>query len=175
MQQNDQTLQLLDKLEKNSRKQTRYARIQCVFSIAAALLCLVVLVSVLSVMPRLNALAESTQQVALHPGAIGKDDPKGKGTAQLLDGFKDGLHGVVIFAIDPIQKPRSTFGIGLGAKNASLLTQRCRQLGIVLNNTIVDHRQSWSRMWMSVVIHGGTVRSPTRMSDATGLPPYTAL
>lgn len=65
MQQNDQTLQLLDKLEKNSRKQTRYARIQCVFSIAAALLCLVVLVSVLSVMPRLNALAESTQQVAL--------------------------------------------------------------------------------------------------------------
>lgn len=64
MEQNYMTLQLLDKLEKNSRKQTRYARIQCVFSIAAALFCLILLINVLALVPKMNALAESTQEVS---------------------------------------------------------------------------------------------------------------
>ena len=64
MEQNYPTLQLLEKLEKNSRKQTRYARIQCIFSIGAAVLCLMLLINVLSIMPKMNALSESTQDVS---------------------------------------------------------------------------------------------------------------
>ena len=47
----DQNLELLKKMEENSRKQLNYARIQCIFSIVAASCCIAILVIALQMVP----------------------------------------------------------------------------------------------------------------------------
>lgn len=47
----DQNLELLRKMEENSRKQLNYARIQCFFSIVAAACCIAILVIALQMVP----------------------------------------------------------------------------------------------------------------------------
>ena len=47
----DQNLELLKKMEENSRKQLNYARIQCLFSIVAAACCVVLLIIILQMLP----------------------------------------------------------------------------------------------------------------------------
>lgn len=49
--------QILEQLAASSRKQERYARIQCIFTIAAALFCLLLLISVIRVIPQVQQLA----------------------------------------------------------------------------------------------------------------------
>lgn len=55
---------ILEQLEKNSRRQVRYARIQCVFSIAAAVFCLILLLMVGSVIPKVTELAGQVNSLA---------------------------------------------------------------------------------------------------------------
>ena len=55
---------LLEQLEKNSRRQVTYARIQCLFSVVAALCCLALLISVVSILPQANAIAQELQSLA---------------------------------------------------------------------------------------------------------------
>lgn len=50
--------QILQQLAESSRKQLRYARIQCIFTVAAALVCLLLLFRVTQVVPQIQALAE---------------------------------------------------------------------------------------------------------------------
>ncbi len=49
--------ELLRSLEKNSRRQVRYARLQCLFAILAALCCGAMLLAVLSIVPQVQQIA----------------------------------------------------------------------------------------------------------------------
>ena len=55
--------QLMMKLEANSRKQTAFAAIQCVFSIIAAVCCIALLIFGLSVLPKMQAAAQQAEVV----------------------------------------------------------------------------------------------------------------
>ena len=50
--------QILQQLADSSRKQERYARIQCIFTVASAVFCLLLLLSVTRVIPQIRTLAE---------------------------------------------------------------------------------------------------------------------
>ena len=50
--------QILQQLAESSRKQERFARIQCIFTVASAVFCLLLLLSVSRVVPQVQALAE---------------------------------------------------------------------------------------------------------------------
>ena len=63
MEQNQQVLDLLNKMEANSRKQLVYSRIQCAFCLIAAACCAVLLLTVLKLVPQLQALTEQADIV----------------------------------------------------------------------------------------------------------------
>lgn len=54
---------LIERIDRANQKQTRLARLQCVFMALAALCCVGVLVVVLSLAPRINALVEQAEVV----------------------------------------------------------------------------------------------------------------
>lgn len=56
MEENKQLLELLEKIEKNSRRQARLSAVQCVLSLAAAVLCAAVLVMVVQVLPQFTQI-----------------------------------------------------------------------------------------------------------------------
>lgn len=56
---------ILVQLEKNSRKQVRYAKLQCFFSLLAALCCGGLLAIVLGLMPQVNLVVEQAADVAV--------------------------------------------------------------------------------------------------------------
>lgn len=62
--------QILEKMERNSRKQLFYSRVQCVFSIVAALCCVVLLTKFLQFMPQLELLAAQMELVLTNLEAI---------------------------------------------------------------------------------------------------------
>ncbi len=55
---------LMEQLEKNSRKQLRYARIQCLFAVVAALCCLAVLILVVRLLPQIQEFTAQMQSLA---------------------------------------------------------------------------------------------------------------
>lgn len=55
--------QLLTRMEENSRKQVVYARIQCIFSIVAAVCCIALLIVGITVLPKLQNVAEQADVV----------------------------------------------------------------------------------------------------------------
>ena len=55
--------ELLAKMEETSRKQLRFARIQCLFSIIAALCCAVILIIVLRMIPVLQGFAQQADVI----------------------------------------------------------------------------------------------------------------
>ena len=55
--------QLMMKLEANSRKQTTFAAIQCVFSIIAAVCCVALLVAGLTILPKMQEAAQQAEVV----------------------------------------------------------------------------------------------------------------
>ena len=61
METNAQLQELLTALEKSSRRQVRYARLQCFFAILAALCCAAMLFAVLSVIPQIQQIAAQIQ------------------------------------------------------------------------------------------------------------------
>ena len=64
MEDNSQLQELLTSLEKSSRRQVRYARLQCFFAILAAVCCAAMLLSVLSVIPQIQQIAGQVQALA---------------------------------------------------------------------------------------------------------------
>lgn len=61
METNAQIQELLAGLEKNSRRQLRYARLQCFFAILAAVCCAAMLMAVLSAVPQVQQIAGQIQ------------------------------------------------------------------------------------------------------------------
>ena len=49
--------QILQQLAESNRKQLRFARIQCIFTVASALCCLLLLLSVCRILPQIQSLA----------------------------------------------------------------------------------------------------------------------
>jgi len=60
----DQNYQeLITRMETNSRKQVAYARVQCIFSVVAAVCCIALLVIGVTVLPKLQTVAQQTDIV----------------------------------------------------------------------------------------------------------------
>lgn len=55
--------ELMVKLEKSNRQQVRYARLQCIFAILAAVCCCAMLLAVLSVIPQIQQIAVQVQSL----------------------------------------------------------------------------------------------------------------
>lgn len=75
---------ILLQLEKNSRKQARYAQIQCIFSVIAALCCGGLLAVVLSLMPQLNQAVTQAGDVAVQAGEVVVQAQKLAGQAETV-------------------------------------------------------------------------------------------
>lgn len=58
---NPEIQNLMVNLEKNSRRQVRYARLQCIIAILAAVCCCAMLAAVLSVLPQVQQIATQVQ------------------------------------------------------------------------------------------------------------------
>ena len=59
----DQNSEILIKIEENTRKQLRAARLQCLFSLIAAACCIAVLIAVLQVIPIMEDLAVQAETI----------------------------------------------------------------------------------------------------------------
>ncbi len=60
----DQNFQeLITRMEANSRKQVAYARVQCIFSVVAAVCCIALLIIGVTVLPKLQTVAQQTDIV----------------------------------------------------------------------------------------------------------------
>lgn len=57
METNPEMQELMTRLEKTSRQQVRYARLQCFFAVLAAVCCCAMLLAVLSVVPQVEQIA----------------------------------------------------------------------------------------------------------------------
>ena len=55
--------QLLERLDKSNRQQVKYARLQCLFSAVAAVCCVILFVSVNSLMPQIQQLSSQLETV----------------------------------------------------------------------------------------------------------------
>lgn len=60
---NPEMQELLTSLEKSSRRQVRYARLQCLFAILAAVCCGAMLLAVLSIVPQVQQIAGQMQEL----------------------------------------------------------------------------------------------------------------
>lgn len=63
MEERQQILELLQKMERNSRKQLFTSRIQCLFSLIALVCCLVILINILTLLPQIELLAQEANVV----------------------------------------------------------------------------------------------------------------
>ena len=63
METNPEMQELLIRLEKSNRQQVRYARLQCLFAILAAVCCCAMLFAVLSVVPQIQQIALQIQDL----------------------------------------------------------------------------------------------------------------
>lgn len=64
MESNQNMQSILEQLEQSSRKQVRYARIQCFFTIAAAVFCLILLIAICTVIPKVTEVAGQVNALA---------------------------------------------------------------------------------------------------------------
>ena len=64
MENNQQLQTLLEQMEKNSRKQARYAKLQCLFSLVAVLCIAGLLVILVGLLPQINETVDQLQNVA---------------------------------------------------------------------------------------------------------------
>lgn len=63
MENNPEMLEFMKQLEKSGRQQVRYARLQCLLSLVAAVCCGAVLLLVLSILPQVNGVIGQVQTV----------------------------------------------------------------------------------------------------------------
>lgn len=77
----DEKLEILKKIEENSRKSARNSTLQTVFTLVAALCCLAVVIAVFSVMPRVDGLLNQVETVLQNleqiSGELGRLDLEG--------------------------------------------------------------------------------------------------
>jgi len=83
--------QLLMQLEQNSRKQAKYARLQCVFSLVGALCFAGLLVLVLTLLPQVNLVVEQAGEAAVQAGQIAQ---QAKGLAEQAESIMTNLESV---------------------------------------------------------------------------------
>lgn len=70
METNQQMQEMMEKLEKSSRQQVRYAKIQCLFSVIAAVCCGAILLAVLTFVPQVQQIAAQVQDLASQAQAV---------------------------------------------------------------------------------------------------------
>ena len=63
MENNAEMLKLMERMEANSRKQSRLALVQCVFSVIAAVCCILLLVTALGFVPQVQLIADQAQSL----------------------------------------------------------------------------------------------------------------
>ena len=63
MENNTEMQEWMNKMEKSSRQQVRWARLQCFFALVAAVCCGAVLLAVLSVVPQVQQMAGQVQEL----------------------------------------------------------------------------------------------------------------
>ena len=63
MEENNQMQELMLHIEESNRKQVKYAKWQCIFSAVAAVSCIAVLVLLVTLLPRLDALVNQAEAV----------------------------------------------------------------------------------------------------------------
>ncbi|MBQ3504057.1 MAG: hypothetical protein IJA75_05075 [Oscillospiraceae bacterium] len=64
MEMNQQMLEYMEKLEQSNRQQVRFARVQCIFSILAAVCCLLLLLTVAKLVPDIRELSGQISDIA---------------------------------------------------------------------------------------------------------------
>lgn len=70
MEDNKEMLELLQAMEKTNRKQLRMARLQCVFSLLAAVCCGAVLLVVLSILPQVDTVMNQLDTVMVQTQTV---------------------------------------------------------------------------------------------------------
>ena len=65
MENNTEMTKLLEKLEESNRKQVSYARMQFLFSVVAAVCCIILLITVIGLLPRIQEVAAQIEDIAL--------------------------------------------------------------------------------------------------------------
>lgn len=70
MENTPQLQELLTSLEKSNRRQVRYARLQCLFALLAAVCCAAMLFSVLSVVPQIQQIAGQIQALGAQAESV---------------------------------------------------------------------------------------------------------
>ena len=70
MDMNQQMREYLEKLEKSNRQQVRFARVQCIFSIVAAVCCLLLLLTVAKLVPDIRELSGQISTIAVQAETV---------------------------------------------------------------------------------------------------------
>lgn len=90
MEENKEMLELLRQIEKNSRQQTRTARLQCLLALVAAVFCVGVFALIFNFLPRLDTVVTQMQTV------LGNLETTTQELAALdLGGMMDGIDTLV--------------------------------------------------------------------------------
>lgn len=110
MEEKNQMQDLLLRMEESSRKRTRYARWQCLFSAVAAVSCIAVLVLLVGLIPRLNALVNQAEAVITDVQQV---------SSQLAQADWDGLTA----DLEEVSKQIASANLGGIAQDVSQLVQ----------------------------------------------------
>lgn len=70
MEMNQETRELLERLEKTNRQQAAFARIQCIFSVVAAVCCLLLLVTAAKIVPHIRDLSGQIAGIAAQAESV---------------------------------------------------------------------------------------------------------
>ena len=70
MDMNQQMREYLEKLEKSNRQQVRFARVQCIFSIVAAVCCLLLLLTVAKLVPDIRERSGQISTIAVQAETV---------------------------------------------------------------------------------------------------------
>lgn len=70
MESNQSNLSTLEQLEQNSRRQLHYARLQCLFTIIGAAICVILLVVVIGIIPKLSAAVTQVNALAVQAETV---------------------------------------------------------------------------------------------------------
>ena len=95
---NDQKLlQLLEDMEKANRKQVVYARLQFIFSVVAAVCCIVLLLSGMKVLPRLQETAAQAEVVLSNLESVTSElaESNLSGMVENVDALVENVDGLV--------------------------------------------------------------------------------
>ena len=70
MEMNHEMQEMMEKIEKSNRQQAMFARIQCVFSVVAAVCCLLLLLTVAKIVPDIKELSGEISGIALQAESV---------------------------------------------------------------------------------------------------------